>query len=1507
MNKAELTGGQLCVRGIVQQAMRGLAHSTSLVLKLAQFENAELLSAQLTLEPNDGGDFQCEAAGERLVEQDKIRTNGKPWTSGNIAADVLPDLLKSVQDDGRSTRYRFATDGSLNCDTLLDLCAALKGRAAPDDPLAALDDNNKKAFKYQAWLSERGFFKALAKSASCTDYRRFWRLLASLEIEGDLTEHTLITQIDAFLTDVVDAIEDIVGKRDQLIGLILRLARDETQITVANLLKEAGLPVQRVLHYSRLPQATRAALEHQLALLGYDLKHDVRPPPGLGDLGLTLIAGESGFGKSWQLAGELARLDRAGHLTVLVQNADSLTAIVSKVAEVVWHTSFDGPQTMPGLQRRLGHRYVDGDGAWLTVGVDDVQSRSLLNEMRAANWAAFGVRLLVTTPTPLADALTNMPLPPPIFRVGEFSLPQLRQFLKSHDRAMQGLPDDVIELLRTPIFADLYRRIESPDWTPLNEYNLLDRFWRHATFEARDMADHQDDPDGLAQLALTLLAAGGAYPWPAGVAKAAGLDQEARKRLVATGILRQSENGSVIIHDRVLNWVVALGLARRLESSAIDAHGSVAELIRIGQPDELPIGLSYRLGYVLLDFLWLIAGKVPAQTVAEILLGLIDDPQYRINAGNLIEVHLAGLGSRIIPALAEIAKTPSGNRGPIASLAARAMAAVGRAEPGSVDPALIGLISNPADHRAVRAGLIAAALYPLSDAIEQLWAIHLERRQATVDAVNADSSAKHELFLRRQASFDALVTTATTMPAWIESKLDQTSDAPTAEVLLELLLKVEHVVAQDIWVRTKATFRARIAAGKAIWPRAIGRFGESSDAERLTIPNDPQDHFEPAERFRALVRVDPVRASAHLVQVEEQVVRRHLSDSLAHLIRNGGPSVPSNLRARHAPGWEGMSDLAIAYASAPLLIDTDSFMALIAALEARLAEVAGQAWRPTRERPLVEFLAGTTRPDLLAILETYRESALETLLRDRLIANGGRVSLSVDSDADNFERLLLLIGGDGYGAAIAGAMISDKAFTRRDGFESSIMLPPGSAPANLLAAGVAEPDNGNLDQYWLMIALALHGPDAALYQLVMRSQSAYNDAIDVRIKRGPWPAAIAAQIGIDLESADSGTRIGATCALAMAPPPNAADLLANTLARCPDDDESALTVIRIASHLGCYEPRMLDQLKRMVNLPDATRREEALPYLAEQGDADARKFVHDQLTAGTTGTYDRSTLRAAYALSEHLPDDPIINAKLMPFVDRHHGIYPLGQIAGRLSDNGTLDANDFIDLGYSAKRLSADDTYLLVERISRGDPEEGLAIAERRYDQNPSAGGARQILGLGGANGLAFLVDRYAVEQRHEVRWIIARALRRHADRQALMTRLMNAAQGSAVAMRCAAAELLGWLPDDEVAGQLNALVSDKVPEVSDAALEAEGRRDAERHAKALIAGIADADHLGRWSRLWAVVDLADPYLLEFDSDGLAIGPLLDSMDEIFAIWTEKTLVRRKEALAKRAKRLDQR
>jgi hypothetical protein len=691
------------------------------------------------------------------------------------------------------------------------------------------------------------------------------------------------------------------------------------------------------------------------------------------------------------------------------------------------------------------------------------------------------------------------------------------------------------------------------------------------------------------------------------------------------------------MHDRVLNWLVARALAADLKRHRRTPAEVASILGRFEDPEAIAAGLAYRLGYVLLDLFWMAANTLEPATVRALIEAVLDAPAMRIHTDPFIKESVADLGPRILPAFELLARAPDPGHDMRGRNAAKAIGLIGRRHAGSVDGIAAGLLAEGQGDIAESAGLIVAAEVALPSVIERLWTIHRARR-AVADAHRADEDiqVRHDYLHAAAASAKALYRAAAAAPGWIEAKLGQTHGADSAALLLDLLLGADHGAARDVWRRTKAEFLSRIPAGRRVVPRAIGHFGDRDEIDRLHQRADEEGEFlDEAYRFDALLRIAPERVADEISSLPPDLLGSRSRYAMRRLVRASGEEGQARLLARHGKGWEATRDIALAYLSDPELIDAPAFEATLDALEARLAELEGQEWEPRGEGHLIRFLAETRRSDLLARLRLRRGSRLEHLLADKAIARRSRPDATVDIDGEHFERLLLAIGGEGYGKLVAASISRDTVFGRRDGYDAAQRLPRGSPDAAALGDAVATPDGLRHVDYELMLALAVQGQDEALYAQIAATEAAYNDAFDVRAKEGGWAPAVETRIRRDLESDDSKTRIGALCALPFSPPADIADLLADTLARCPDDDISALTAVRIANELEHYRPRSLPQLKRMLALPDPKWREAVLPYLASYGDSEARAVVTESFTSEAVPVLDNTALKASHAIAAY--------------------------------------------------------------------------------------------------------------------------------------------------------------------------------------------------------------------------------------------------------------------------------
>ena len=256
-------------------------------------------------------------------------------------------------------------------------------------------------------------------------------------------------------------------------------------------------------------------------------------------------------------------------------------------------------------------------------------------------------------------------------------------------------------------------------------------------------------------------------------------------------------------------------------------------------------------------------------------------------------------------------------------------------------------------------------------------------------------------------------------------------------------------------------------------------------------------------------------------------------------------------------------------------------------------------------------------------------------------------------------------------------------------------------------------------------------------------------------------------------------------------------------------------------------------------------------------------------------------------------------------VDRGHSFIPIGPIVARLHERSVMSNEEVVELAYTARDLTDQDSAYLIQRVAQFDTEEAYGVAEHHFAQSAFSSAVRYMLELGGDAALDHLLQSYLSDDRHLVRWVIARAVRRHADRDRAVKRLAFWVQGNSVDRRVGAATLLGWVPGARSAELLGRLAADPVPEVADAALAAEARRKSEDHARVLIGELAGADHLGRWARLQAIIELVDPYLLERDPDGLQLGGVINSFGVAFVMSAKRMIKARKDKLEKDADRRD--
>ena len=101
-------------------------------------------------------------------------------------------------------------------------------------------------------------------------HRKLWHLLARFQFKDRCTASSLQQQIDEVLRDLVNYVDEIDDKRQQLYGILLELvAKGKAAITPEDLLRKAGLSPLSFRQWSFVKTRLRRYLDRELHRNGY--------------------------------------------------------------------------------------------------------------------------------------------------------------------------------------------------------------------------------------------------------------------------------------------------------------------------------------------------------------------------------------------------------------------------------------------------------------------------------------------------------------------------------------------------------------------------------------------------------------------------------------------------------------------------------------------------------------------------------------------------------------------------------------------------------------------------------------------------------------------------------------------------------------------------------------------------------------------------------------------------------------------------------------------------------------------------------------------------------------------------------------------------------------------------------------------------------------------------------------------------------------------------------------
>jgi hypothetical protein len=1501
------TGGQWNFSGVLYQLLVTLRAGLTAVVEDVS-AGQDILAVRIVVEPHVGGDAQTLGSTRRRVDQIKIRRGQSPWTTRRVVEDVLPDLFKAATPGAAPTDFRFVTD-SLDGTTALDrLLKTVKALHAHGQGPADLDKEARNFRWGNRQIAASTLFERIVAQLAPQGPEAVWSFLSVVDIVG-VSQAGAVSEIDTMLAEMIDDLADLPVKRKALCTELLGLGAVGASLNAAALLRAVGLDPAKLTHARHLPALLRDHVIREAQRQKYRRDMDVRAAPIVPQVPFCVFSGDSGQGKTWRLCQAALATVEDGRCAVLLPATGTLAEIEAAIIEQIWRSSFGGQPTFARVAELLVPRLADDDGIWLTVYLDDLADPDLATALSRMPWGHLGIRVVVSAQNRITQMLGQAADQPAEIAVPDFTLPELREYLRRAGREADFVPDDVLLSLLRPVLASIYCTIPgSASWTGVTEYQLIDNYWRWATMDHRSQPFHRSDGGAVIALAGTLLDGPAIYPWTTSVTRRQHFDTGTRHRLITNGVLREDEEGALqLSHSRLLNWVVAEEIARRLIEGDLDLQGVADQLNRLDKiVTPLDDWIGRRLGYVLHDLFWMLARRAKPEQVGALALLCVRAGVASSDHEEFFTAGLASLGPPILPVLSWLARQPYSQAEWLLPrhVGAALVIMVAEAEEVVAQIARDLVVADVEHSHAI--GLRVMRSVPAPHSLGLLWSLN-KTRSVALEAAKGDGDNWLKRRRDKDESFAALGRAVEKQPQWITEQASRITDADDAAQLIWLLLRLDLRVAKPIWQARKARLLDLASPGSNAVPRAIRHFVDKDELHRIAAALVvPDRNVNAALWFDALARLDPAAA----VQALDRLSSRELWGTthwwLPGLVHRTGQQIRAKLLetigSERMQGDPILMDLALLYGGQADLLDVETFDRLIDNYEVCLEAAAAGMTGKTR-RHLRALIASVTTPALLDRLAARAGCRFEALLTAKVIARSGRASMLCDNDGAEYRQILAAICGSGYDAVVLAELDQSNVHARTDGVTAAVWT-RNSAIRDKLQAIAVDNDNDTYRRLQLMHSLAAHHADAGLEAMVRGGSPVFVRAVDIRDGGPPWAEEDVSRIRTLLDNADPGERLIGINLCSFLRSETGGALLAPLVVDPAATDEEIGLIIGVLSQLGYYQPDFLPPLAPRLN-----RNEKGIfagHYLAWNGDADARAAVVAWLDTHPLKELRSSELPIAFHLLHH--EDSAAGARrfLKGLWKSGLGFGSEGSILAVLAAAGDNEAAGALqEIAYQKPRRGSASVIAAIRTLQTSVPAEALAAAERFFRRTHDRQGAALLLAINAEAGTELILKEYR-RATVPVRHTLGRLLRNAAPRPALLETLEALGRSEDNKERLMAAELGGWLPAEVACPVLDLLAEDESHDVELASLAALRDRAADAQAAILIEKIPDQPRPRQWAWLNALIRLSDPAHLTNRNDPRSIHELLDRLGDDFREEADRLLEKREKDLEKQAERVQQ-
>lgn len=1487
------SAGRRAIAGFLLQILRSIRIGLDMTVTLTPAEDGGQLL--LHLEPVAGSDHQVTGGARDVVEQVKMRTPTGTWNSGEVASKVLSDLLRTVRL-GASQEFRFVTNNSNGLGRLREYVDTR--------------DRPSKRLRWGAASVSRAYFEQrLAKSTRLSAVTpEFRHLLDHFEIEIIDPVRTE-AEIDAALRPLLTPGQEPGDKRFQLVGQLLTLATGGATLSPAELRAFIHPEAHRRLaHAQSLPASLAGHVEEDAQLIGYVAEQQARVALPAVTTGFAVLSGESGLGKTWTLAQLAFDQIARGELAVILKSPTKLEDVIDLVNDRIWQPAYTERASLSVIAKHLGDAFKSEHGYWLTIYIDDVQDRIFAERLARAKWQQLGIRTIASAQPRITRVIRAIRTDVEVIDIGNFRSADLHRYLTHHGRAeaLETMPDDIFELLLKPVHASIFVQLpKRSSWAAASEYELFSTYWDYAGLLARDQSDHPSDRFALTALAGALAAGKSHYPWRIAELRTAGLDDLAILRLEQVGLLRRPAPDRIqLAADRMLNWAVAEALADRIQSDDLSAPAAEAVL---GNVEEVCTRtrehVGARLGYVYFDAIWLLARNSDPQWMANLIWEHVarlpqehrQEQQWRDGFGSI--------GAHIVPPLELLAQRSFDEERDwdIPRSMPFALAAIAAAEPDRVAQVIARQLASPVDDE-VTMGLRTTRLVPAASAIDQLWNVHLVRVKAfaALDAAT-DVDERSRALSRRSLSFEALHRAVGMSTEWLDKKLAVETDHDAIDQLLWILKDEEAVDADQaahIWSKHRGRIVKLMTVPSAALVEAIGHFRDTALTVLLSSV-DLSNEWNYDRVLRSRARLAPQDAIRQIAEGSDEYGWRAANwwfDELAAADMDG---LSAAIRTRTSNGDDPLTDTVLYYRLRPEAIDAETLEGLLDQFTTALGnfnaknddanEHDGRLGHPLRFLP---ELAHVWQFDML---RARAGTPLEEELVRFASSRRGRMSMTRDGTGNECERILAMIGGAGYEQLVLAELARPNVFGRQDGYISAHWSESEDVTA-ALANTEQDADTESFGQVVRMEALAIHRCDSKLEEMVRAGVSIYVNAANMRSAEGRDVANLRKRVSV-LIAADDEQSVDLAAALTgfLGTKEDALPLLAIYL-RLVTSEAVRRRILASFRALDFYAPEILPVARDLISGRIDEEAQFVATYLAEVGDASARKAVIDWLNAQDLGSGSTSRRDYLHILLRY-PDG---KATVLAYLRRSRASGHLvveGQYLQLLADDGDTWARD--ELQRSTYRYTGFDrhnTILAIDQLRREEPQEAYFASQRLLTRHAIPAAADLMLIIDEARAGRELAERY-IDANSSLRLELRRRLRVRLGGASMASLAEGLADTPSARKRVAAAELAGAVPCEVDLPWLEMLAADRSLAVRDAARAAQRSRQLEAAALAHRELIPSSTKPLQWARLSTIFDLVDPFFLWSSTDPA-------SLEDTFAVLPEEFLV---EARQQRQKRLKDR